>query len=166
MASLHFASRAYAVEGHPPATVLANLARMLRVERDGHFATVLCGLVDVPGHQITLASAGHLPPVLRREDGADILWLAPGPPIGVPSLAGYEPVVVTAAPASTLVAYTDGLVERRGESLDAGLDRLVRAAAGITATSADDLLTGICADLTGDKPADDDIALIGLRWRN
>src|SRR5262249_51869070 len=57
MASLQFACRAYALEGHPPSRILDQLMKNVEITRDGHFATVLCGLVDVGTHQVTLANA-------------------------------------------------------------------------------------------------------------
>ena len=65
----------------------------------------------------------------------------------------------------TLIAYTDGLVERRGETLDTGLKRLLQTATDRCGSSLDDLLTSLVSELTGDSPTDD-IALIGLRWLN
>jgi serine phosphatase RsbU (regulator of sigma subunit) len=164
MASLHYASRAYALEGHPPPVILDRLARTMDIARDGHFATVLCGLVDVGAHEVTLASAGHLPPLVRGDAGASLVATKPGPPIGVAGLAPFEPATVTAAARGVLLAYTDGLVERRGETLDAGLRRLQEAATR-NYSSLEDLLSSIVTELTGDSPTDD-IALIGLKWQN
>jgi hypothetical protein len=59
MASLRYAIRAYVAQGDPPETVLFKLTNLLNVARDGHFATVLCGLVDVAEHRVTFANAGH-----------------------------------------------------------------------------------------------------------
>jgi serine phosphatase RsbU (regulator of sigma subunit) len=165
MASLHYASRAYALEGHPPAVILDQLTRTTDIAEDGHFATVLCGLVDVGTHEVTLASAGHLPPLVCGGDGASLVPAKPGSPIGVTGSAGFEPTLLTTAAHGTLIAYTDGLVERRGETLDAGLQRLTQAAAVRCGSSLDDLLTSLVSELTGDSPTDD-IALIGLRWLN
>ncbi len=78
---------------------------------------------------------------------------------GSPGRAGRS----TTAARGTLIAYTDGLVERRGEILDTGLKRLLQAAAARCGSSLDDLLTSLVSELTGDSPTDD-IALIGLRW--
>jgi serine phosphatase RsbU (regulator of sigma subunit) len=164
MASLHYASRAYALEGHPPAVILDQLTRTMDIARDGHFATVLCGLVDVRTREVTLANAGHLPPVLCGDRGASLVTAKPGSPIGIPGLAPFEPAIVTAAARDTLIAYTDGLVERRGETLDTGMERLMDAATR-DSSSLEDLLSSIITELTGDSPADD-IALIGLRWLN
>jgi serine phosphatase RsbU (regulator of sigma subunit) len=73
--------------------------------------------------------------------------------------------LLTTAAHGTLIAYTDGLVERRGETLDAGLKRLQEAATAQCGSSLDDLLSSLVSELTGDSPTDD-IALIGLRWLN
>jgi serine phosphatase RsbU (regulator of sigma subunit) len=65
-------------------------------------------------------------------------------------------------PRATLIAYTDGLVERRGENLDVGLERL-RQAASADDTPLDDLLSRIVERLTPDG-SDDDTAVLGMRW--
>ena len=165
MASLHYASRAYALEGHPPAVILGQLTRTMDIAEDGHFATVLCGLVDVATHEVTLASAGHLPPLVCGGDGASLVPAKPGSPIGIAGSGAFEPTLLTTAARGTLIAYTDGLVERRGETLDAGLKRLQDAATARCGSSLDDLLSSLVSELTGDSPTDD-IALIGLRWLN
>jgi len=165
MASVHYASRAYALEGHPPAVILDQLTRTIDIAEDGHFATVLCGLVDVGAHEVALANAGHLPPLVCGGDGASLVAAKPGSPIGVPGGAAFEPTLLTTAARGTLIAYTDGLVERRGETLDTGLERLLQAATARCGSSLDDLLTSLVSELTGDSPTDD-IALIGLRWLN
>jgi serine phosphatase RsbU (regulator of sigma subunit) len=165
MASLHYASRAYAMEGHPPAVILDQLMRIMDIERDGHFATVLCGLVDVGTHEVTLASAGHLPPLVCGGDEASLVPAEPGSPIGIPGPAAFQPTLLTTGSRQTLIAYTDGLVERRGETLDTGLKRLQDAATARCDSPLDDLLGSLVTELTGGSPADD-IALIGLRWLN
>lgn len=165
MASLHYASRAYALEGHPPAVILDQLTRTMDIAEDGHFATVLCGLVDVSTHEVALASAGHLPPMVCGGDGASLVQAKPGSPIGISGGAAFEPTLLTTAARGTLIAYTDGLVERRGETLDTGLKRLLQTATDRCGSSLDDLLTSLVSELTGDSPTDD-IALIGLRWLN
>ena len=166
MASLHFACRAYAVEGHPPELILANLARILRIDQTGHFATVLCGILDLRAREMTLASAGHLPPNLIHDGQSSVVPLKPGPPVGVSATAEYLPGKFPLPAEATLIAYTDGLVERRGESLDAGLTRLLKAAINAGQAPLDDLLGSVCAELINDGPTADDIAMIGLRCLN
>jgi serine phosphatase RsbU (regulator of sigma subunit) len=162
MASLHYACRAYALEGHPPAVILSRLRRMLDVTRDGHVATVLCGLAEVGAHRVTLANAGHLPPLVGDGD-AGYPPVKPAPPIGIPQHGMPEPAVITIPARGLLIAYTDGLIERRGETLDDGMKRLADAAASGMALSLDDLLDSTITELPGDEPSDD-VALIGLRW--
>jgi Stage II sporulation protein E (SpoIIE) len=116
-------------------------------------------------HEVALANAGHLPPLVCGGDGASPVEARPGSPIGVPGGAAFEPALLTTAARGTLIAYTDGLVERRGETLDNGLKRLLQAATARCGSSLDDLLPSLVSELTGDSPTDD-IALIGLRWLN
>lgn len=164
MASLRFASRGFALEGHGPAAILEQLAKILDVGREGRFATVLCGLVDVGRHRLNLVNAGHLPPVVCNSAVAEVLPTTLIPPIGVWFPPTVEPTVVTLGPRSTLLAYTDGLIERRGEQLDESIERL-RESAVRDSVSLDDLLGGIVTELTIEPPHDD-AALIGLRWLN
>ena len=162
MASLHYASRAYAAEGHHPAVILDRLRGLLDLPRDGHFATVACGLADVAAHQVTLANAGHLPPLLCAGTEASFAAVPPGPPLGIGGPAASSAALIQVPPGGTLLCYTDGLVERRGEILDVGLKRLAGAAAGAHGPL-DARLDRIISELTEDRPQDD-IALMGLRW--
>ena len=84
-----------------------------------------------------------------------------GLPLGV-APCSYRATTVPLASGSSLVAFTDGLVERRGENIDLGLDRLVRAARGDPATI-DGLLAGLTATLGPDGAADD-VAVLAFRW--
>lgn len=162
MASLHYACRDYALEGHQPAAIMSRLRRLLDVSRDGHLATVLCGLAEVTARRVTLASAGHPPPLVGSGTEMEYPAVCPAAPIGLPQQAEPEPAIVTILPGGLLIAYTDGLIERRDEILDTGMKRLADAAVR-EAPSLDDLVDSVITELTGDAPADD-IALIGLRW--
>jgi serine phosphatase RsbU (regulator of sigma subunit) len=162
MASLQFAGRAYALEGHSPAMILERLSRSVDIERDGHFATVLCGLADVGARRLVLASAGHLPPLILSGNDAHFVSIKPGPPVGITGKATFGQAEVTMAADDVLIAYTDGLVERRGEMLDVGMKRLQESARR-DSSSLDDMLSSIVTELSEGTPADD-IALIGLKW--
>ena len=164
MASLHYAIRAYAAEGDQPSAILAKLGVLLDVDRHGHFATVLCGYVDLDRRQVTMASAGHFAPLLVDRDGASYMEIETGPPIGVKSGAPYRSTTLPVPEQATLLAFTDGLVERRGEHLDVGLERLRRSATG------DDrgpgaILARVITDLIP-MGSDDDTAMLGLTWLN
>lgn len=166
MASLLFAIRGFVSEGHGPAAVLDRLTALLDVQRDQHFATVVCGIVDIERHEITLANAGHLPPLVVG-DQAEFVQAPTGPPIGVSAHRPYAQVTVSVPPGATLLAYTDGLVERRGESLDVGLRQLRDSAIG-SRGHLDDLLSTVLAELapTDSGCFDDDTAILGVRWRS
>jgi serine phosphatase RsbU (regulator of sigma subunit) len=162
MASLRYAIRAYASQGDGPATVLSKLSRLLNVGRDGNFATVLCGIIDVAGHEATLASAGHPYPLLLANGHADYVAMSNGVPVGVTGADPYHPVIVSIPARATLLVYTDGLVERRGEPLDTGFDRL-RASTANANGSLEQLLTRVVDDVTRNG-SDDDTAVLGIHW--
>lgn len=161
MASLRHAIEAYASQGDGPGMILTKLSDQLHNQLHEYFATVLCGRIDVAAHQLTLASAGHLPPLLIADGRADYVPLKVGIPIGAGEPAGYEEVTVSVPSGATVLAFTDGLVERRGEVLDEGLARL-RALAGTRELPLEDLLSTLVAELAHDG---DDTAVIAVRWQ-
>src|SRR5581483_8462367 len=124
MASLRFTARGYALQGDTPAVILSKLSRALNVDRDGQFATVLLVLIDVVGRTISVVSGGHPPPLLVHDSGAEFIESVVGPPVGVSQTPSYESTTVPMPDSATLLAFTDGLIERRGEILDVGLQRL------------------------------------------
>lgn len=164
MASLRFAIRAYVAQGDEPNVVLDKLGELLSVERDGHFATAICGHVDVAGHRITLANAGHLPALLVDGDAAAFIEGPVGPPIGVCQRARSACVTVSVPAGATVLVVTDGLVERRGESIDEGLERL-RHSVGAAAGPLDDVLGRVLGELVP-RGSDDDIAMLGMQWQS
>ena len=162
MASLHYAIRAYAAQGDRAEAILHKLTSLLDVARDGHFATVLLGHVDVPGHRLTLVNAGHLPPLVVSAEGARFVHVDPGAPIGVVEGHHYVPRTLKVPRGALLLAYTDGLVERRGEPLDASLARL-RKVVAVVPEAPERLLDRVISTLTSDA-APDDVALLAMRW--
>jgi serine phosphatase RsbU (regulator of sigma subunit) len=162
MAGLRFTIRAYAAIGYDPARILEMTAPELNISSDGHFATVLVGLVDNESREITIANAGHLPVLLFNDKESAFVDVPTGLPLGVAGPT-YESRTIPIAPLSTLIAYTDGLVERRGEAIDAGMERL-REAASVDAPSIDDLLTNIVDQIFTDQVPDDDTAILAIRW--
>ncbi|HUA47213.1 MAG TPA: PP2C family protein-serine/threonine phosphatase [Solirubrobacteraceae bacterium] len=164
MAELRFAIHAYAAQEDPPAVILSKLSRLVNVTTSGHIATILCAMVDVERRRVTVTSAGHLPPLMISDGTGTFIHSEVGVPIGVRSGVRYTSTAVDAPPAATLLAFTDGLVERRGESIDAGLERLERAAVGEDG-DLEELLDRLISDLRGDG-GDDDTAIAGLRWLN
>jgi PAS domain S-box-containing protein len=121
-------------------------------------ATALAINVEPATGSITIVSAGHPPPVVRRDDGADVVWLTPGPPLGIGGDASYPSQNATIEPGEVVAMFTDGLVERRDESIDRSIEKLaVRISDLPTNTEAvADGLLGACAA----NDSTDDTALL------
>jgi serine phosphatase RsbU (regulator of sigma subunit) len=121
--------RALLMEGHSPGRALTILNGMHdhRVPEDG-FATVECVAYEPSARTLTWSSAGHPPALLRDRAGqVSQLWREPQPPLDVARGFEYEEAIVEVDPGGLLVLYTDGLIERRGESIDVSVRRLVQA---------------------------------------
>jgi len=164
MALLRHATLAYVSQDCAPATVLAKLSDFVNSGPHDYFATVLCALIDVDGHQLTIASAGHLAPLVLDGGGGEFAQFQADAPIGVVPDSHYHEATVTVPPEAVVVAFTDGLVERRGEVIDVGLARL-RSLATRRKLSLDDLLAELARDLTSEDHYDD-AAMVGIQWRN
>ena len=161
MARLRFTARAYLLEGHPPDEVLAMCSRQVSVVHDGHLATVLLGVGDTTTGRVTLASAGHLAPLRITAGSTSFVDVPVGLPLGVAPSA-YVPTTVDLGSGEVLVAFTDGMVERRGESIDRGLGRLA-AAVGADPSPVEDLVDRLIGSL-GPGGSDDDVAVLAFRW--
>jgi CheY-like chemotaxis protein len=159
MAEVRHALRAYIVEGHSPAMVLERLNVLMRQLTPDEIATVCVLTLDPSTGKATMANAGHPSPLLVHGDTVTALT-DHGALLGPPRPEDADQVIDVPAGA-TLVLYTDGLVERRGEPIDAGIARLVAAAA---APDAD--LDAYCDRLlqqVGPAQPSDDIAIVAVR---
>jgi serine phosphatase RsbU (regulator of sigma subunit) len=164
MASLRHAALAYAAQDPSPSSVLAQLSDFVNSGPHDYFATMLCVLIDVGAHRLTVASAGHIPPLLIDGAGGQFVQFEVNVPIGVARKSPYLETTVPVRPNTTLIAFTDGLVERRGEVLDVGLARL-RDAATDTALALEDLLLELAHGLASEGHHDD-TAIVGIRWQS
>lgn len=162
MATLRYTIRAFASLGYDPAEVLAMAGRDIHLSTDRHFATVLVGLVDTNSSELTVANAGHLPILMLHNGAAEYVATPVGVPLGVDGYS-YRSLTVPIPEDATLIAYTDGLVERRAEPIDEGLTRLREAALAGTG-SIDALLTSVTDRLLAGHNGEDDTAILGIRW--
>jgi serine phosphatase RsbU (regulator of sigma subunit) len=165
MATLRTAAFAYAAQDSRPSSVLARLAALVARQPHSYFATVLCVRIDVDARELTLASAGHLPPLLIQDEHAAFISVPVGVPVGAASDASYTEVRATVPPGSTLLAFTDGLVERRGEVIDDGLERLRTLSLGGDRLPLEDLVQMLAQRLTSPH-SHDDVAILALRWQS
>jgi serine phosphatase RsbU (regulator of sigma subunit) len=161
MAALRFAIHAYAAEGDDPIRFLPKLSGLLNVYEDSHLATVLCAVVHVTARQVTITNAGHLPPLMIGGHDSRFVDAPVGLPVGIDRAAEYSSVTVSAPPGATFLAFTDGLVERRGESIEVGLERL-RSHVSTDHVPLEELLADVLHELRHDAP--DDTAVAGIRW--
>jgi serine phosphatase RsbU (regulator of sigma subunit) len=146
----------------PPHRILRQLDHLTAESDATRPATCLLALVEPARHRATFASAGHLPPVLFRPDGpARLLEVPTGPPLGT-GLGDYQAVVHPLGPEQVLMLYTDGLVERRTEDIDASLARLTRLQPQRAGAPLEDLLNHVLAAVMPAVP-DDDIAVLAAR---
>jgi serine phosphatase RsbU (regulator of sigma subunit) len=162
MASLRFAVRAYLAEGHAIDRVLAKLGPLIDVDVDHQFATVLLGELDSCAGSLRLVSAGHFGPLLLADGDGRLLDCPVAAPVGV---GGPVPSATTLPlpDKGTLLAFTDGAVERRGEVIDTGLERLRTAAVEADGQPLPALVDTLLDTLTTEGRKDDTV-LLGLRW--
>lgn len=172
MGRMRSALRAYALQAADPATALRLLDRKIQYFEPDAMATILYGVYQPESGELTVASAGHLPPVLavpgQRPRSVD---LDVSPAIGVALDPARESTVIAVPPGALLCLYTDGLVERRGQPLDVGIGQLADALNPFTAEPSDvhgflPVAEAACAAamraLIGNAPASDDVALLML----
>jgi Stage II sporulation protein E (SpoIIE)/ANTAR domain len=167
--------RGLAITGAGPAGLLRMLNGVVCHLTSGVVGTVVCGRYDPDTRVLRWARAGHLPPVLVRGGSARELPLPGGVLLGMDPDADYEEATQLLESGDTVVLFTDGLIERRGESIEAVLDEFVAtvaasdAAAGpqggraggepTAAAQADRILASMVSD-TGD-----DACLVVVRLR-
>jgi serine phosphatase RsbU (regulator of sigma subunit) len=161
MAQMRAAVRAYACIDPEPDLVLEKLDAMFLRLDIGRLATLAYLLVDMPAHEVRMCNAGHYPPLIIRGSGAsEYTESAPERPLG----AGGDRRVVTRWPVAAgdvLLLYTDGLVERRGESIDTGLARLRDAAVLLRQEPLDDALSRL-VERVGTTDPDDDVTALAV----
>ncbi|WP_431965834.1 PP2C family protein-serine/threonine phosphatase [Actinacidiphila sp. bgisy160] len=154
--------------GEPPGLVVSRLDHALTMFDEPPTATLVFGRIE-PGrgeagqYTFTWSNAGHLPPLLVSADGSTH-YLAParhGIPVGieasVPRFSHEHPL----PPGSTLLLFTDGLVERRDQDIDTGLDDLAEQAARLATAPLEELCDTLIS--RSRQVFDDDVALLAVR---
>jgi serine phosphatase RsbU (regulator of sigma subunit) len=159
MAAVRYSANAIATQDGSPAELLQRVNRLDSVR--GQFVTMVCALVDLRTGTVEIALAGHPPPLVLGHDEPRFLAAPIGPPVGFLGSAEYRSATTTLAPGATLLAFTDGLYERRGEDIDTGLERL-RATAGQWDGLLDGLLDHLYDELVGERSRDD-VAMLAIR---
>jgi anti-sigma regulatory factor (Ser/Thr protein kinase) len=136
MGQLRSGLRACAMDDPTPARVAERLSDLLRQLEPGRNATLLYLTVDATKRALAAIGAGHPPPLIIDSSGRGAyLDLPNSVPLGAVRYPRYRDVEIPIAPGTTLVLYTDGVIERPGEALDVGFARLLEATDGVEPTA-------------------------------
>jgi anti-sigma regulatory factor (Ser/Thr protein kinase)/putative methionine-R-sulfoxide reductase with GAF domain len=158
---LRSALRAYALLGGDSAEVLGRVDQQMQHFDPETMATVLLAMFEPSLERLHVSSAGHPPPVLALPGQPAALLDAPSDhPVGVPGGLRRRTTTITLPPGALLCFYTDGLVKRRDASLDVRLERLC---ASVVAGPVDSVCATVMAQLVGEDPASDDVAVLAVR---
>ena len=161
MGRLRSALRSYALLGVQPDEVLRLTDRKMLHFEINQMATCAIAVLSPPFDDARVVIAGHPPIVSIAPSGsAAFVDTAGGPPLGLGLDATWPVTTISLAPGDLLFFYTDGLVERRGEDLDEGLERLRRA---VTADRPEIVCHRVMSALVGDGEPQDDIAILAVR---
>jgi anti-sigma regulatory factor (Ser/Thr protein kinase) len=160
MGELRSVARAYALEGHGPVALVERMNGYHAALGADLMTTMLFAIVEIDSGTMRFVNAGHPPPLIVGEAGETEILEGAGPPLGVMDTWRYEERVALLAPGMTALLYTDGLVERRGERLDTGLDRL-RCAVAEGGPPEDMVRRAL--EATEAAVADDDVTLVVIR---
>jgi Stage II sporulation protein E (SpoIIE)/GAF domain len=155
MGLVRAAVRALALSDPDPASILEHTDDLLRGSTVHQLATAWVGLLDPTTGQLRFASAGHVPPLVLGPNGRRFLDDSPGLLLGTGLPGTRRSSLHEIEPDASIVAYTDGLCERRGESLEVGLKRMAVALGdgiGLDAAKVVRRLVG--------RPTADDIAIV------
>ncbi|MFI0259089.1 SpoIIE family protein phosphatase [Streptomyces sp. NPDC017056] len=165
MGQLRIVLRAYAAEGHAPATVMARASAFLNDLDTDRFATCTYADADLATGTVRLVRAGHVDPLLRHAEGlCRRLPVTGGLPLGIATGfrdLDYPVTTVHMAVGETLVMYTDGLVEEPGVDIDDGVRELARVVRD-GPQEVQRLADRLC-DLAAERSGEDDMAMLILR---
>jgi len=163
MAEIRTALRAYLLEGHALSRVMSLLNELLVSMGRSRSATVSILELDVEADELEMVTAGHLPALLVGPgDETAFLEQPAGLPLGFTAGGDYDSRRHPFAVGSTLLLYTDGLIERRGESIDEGLDRLIAAARQAAGGGDRSFADRVYSALVDETSLEDDVALLAI----
>ena len=164
MGQLRTALATALLHGDSPAVALEHLDRMAARIPGALASTAVVMILDLVTGELSWSRAGHPPPLLIAPNDVRYLTDGAGGPLGIPGRPPYPQAVSRIEPGACLLLYTDGLIERRGQVIDEGLDHLAFTAAQLRVEPPATLLDGLLARALPDVGPADDIALIAARY--
>lgn len=162
MGQIRATIRAYAVDDPDPVRVFERVAGFFEALDVVQLVTVLYLLLDPRSGAIEIANAGHLPPIIVSKGRAEAVVLDVDVPFGVGSY-GWSSTRIGLDPGAELIAFTDGLVERRDEDIDIGIDRVTSAVVHSTALTVAERVHELVELVLADDAHDDDVTVLVLR---
>ncbi|HEX2399322.1 MAG TPA: SpoIIE family protein phosphatase, partial [Mycobacterium sp.] len=164
MGQLRSSARALLLTGASPATLLEHLDSVAAFIPDAFCTTVFLAILDVRAETLTYSSAGHVPAVLAALDSPpQLLTDARSVPLAVHCDEPRPQATAALTAGSTLLLYTDGLVERRDEPIDAGIARIADVVAQTMELPVDAVADAILDRLAPAVGYDDDVAIVLYR---
>ncbi len=164
MGQLRASTRALLLSGAEPAKVLHQLDTVAEFIPDAFCTTVFVAIIDRATQTVRYSNAGHVPPVLAvGASPPELLTDGHSVPLAVHRDGPRPQAVHPLAPGSTLLVYTDGLVERRDESIDAQIDRVAAVLAESSTLPVESVADEILHRLTPESGYDDDVAFVLYR---
>ncbi len=172
MGRLRASLRAYAVmEGEDPVAVLSDLELLLRLTEPARSATALFAYCEPALRKITLAGAGHSPPLVIGARRTEFVETSLSAPLGMLACWEAPSVELTAERGETVLLYTDGLLHRTGDPMDRAFARLHAAAASVPRTLredpgalADHVLRSVLPDGLDEADSAEDVVLLAARF--
>jgi serine phosphatase RsbU (regulator of sigma subunit) len=148
-----------------PGELLSHLDTYVREANGADFATAGYAILDPATGVLTFASAGHMPMLVVSASGAT-RWLGGGlsPPLYGGEVGPRPEESVTLEPGCLLIAYSDGLVERRGESLNVGLRRLEETVRALAHLSTSEICDRVIEEMGVAASREDDVVIVALRF--
>jgi len=148
-----------------PARAFAAVEQLLLLtEPDDQIVTAGVAVLDLVARSVTLASAGHPPPLIRTGDEVSLLPVPAGTPLGLPAERELLQLRLPPGEQTTLLLYSDGLVENRARSLSDGFAALLDATGRVPAAGPlDGWIDALLAAVLPDGQQDDDVTLLAVR---
>lgn len=164
MGQLRSACRALLLEKSSPRDVLAGLDRFAARLPGADCTTAFCGVLTLSTGELVYSSAGHPPPIIVQSDGStQMLESGQGFPLTIRADQDRPEAVITMPPRSTLLLYTDGLVERRGDPIEDGMARAAHLVEGGRSSELDELADELMSGLEPAGGYPDDVAILLYR---
>jgi GAF domain-containing protein/anti-sigma regulatory factor (Ser/Thr protein kinase) len=166
MGQVRSAIRAYAVAGQSPTEVLSSLDRLFDLLVEDRVVTAVVGTIDPSTGSVHLSNAGHPPPLVLRADGQAVYCPMQRSLLIAAGLSGAprprDELVLE--PGDSLIMYSDGLIERRGESITTGMDRLATTSTVMAQDGWPERPAAAFASMMGDEERTDDVVVLCLNY--